>query len=1219
MKIQELFKKDINREIQGVIKIGQKEKENIRQELEEYVVTDELANHFETFFNAYMRSYNKPTDKVGVWISGFFGSGKSHFLKILSYLLNSNVELDGKKAVSYFEDKIHNPTVLDNMKHVSESPSEVVLFNIDSKAESDTKQNKTAIVKVFNKVFDEMRGFSASIHWLAQLEETLEKNGTYADFQRHFEEETGFTWSEGRDELYYNMDETITALSKATNMSEESARSWIENGENNYSISVDSFAQRLKEYVDTKEDDFRLIFAADEVGQFISGSTQLMLNLQTVVEDLGKYCHGKVWVLVTSQQDIDSLREDLSSTDFSKIQGRFNTRVSLSSANADEVIKIRLLDKREAAFDSLTLTYDEHEAALKNKMEFENTATMRFYKDREDFARVYPFVPYQFNLLQKVFTGIREHGSAGKHLSDGERNLLESVQQATIQYQEENIGKLIPFYTFYENIDQALEHSVRSTIIKANQNESLESFDVNVLKLLFLIRYVDEMPGTIKNLTTLMISELEEDTLELGKRINKSLNLLEREFLIQRIGNKYLFLTNEEQDVNREISRIQIPTSELVNEAGKTLVDEILNLKRYTYKPFQDRPNIQYLMEVSQWIDDRALRNPSIDLGIRFVTIHSEYIEEPEVVALSQRETKVVIQLPQDENFKDLEYYLKINQYLRNQSAKTKTPIVQEINTRKANERGQIQQVFKSKLQSAVEEAAIYVNGYKVETTGSPMKRVEEGLRVLVESTYPKMNYMEKAYTKEMIEKLIEDREMGLLDDQYDDENSMATQEMERYLDIQKDRNMVITLRELMIRYQNEPYGWNDMDIYASLVRLIREEKVVFTLNSRKMDIQEPDFLKQIQKKDTQERIVVTKRKVLDSRIVDKVKRLIKDLFSITSIGEKEEDMYASITNRFSKEQKDLDLLKERYRYNAFPDQRLVEQGLKVISTILNIKDSSEFLTYLADHDQDILDTFDDLHDVKDFFNTNKKDIFINAKEKYKLYEEDRNYLNNEEIDYIMKQVNDILKMARPYGKIKQLNDLIDQFNNELSQHLENVAVPIQELIEQDQQDIERELTQLNGFMEHDKIQRNYQFKLDDLQQKVTNANTVGKLRSYKDESKEIKLIIMRQIEDAKQAIVKKQEIERQRREEAEKRAKENEQTGSDKSGTQPEPKISDPIPPVPEKVIKQEKALVMGKEEILPRRMVELRTEEDIEHYLKTVRQSLLEQLGEVDVIKLT
>lgn len=1218
MKIQELFKKDINREIQGVIKIGQKE--NMRQELEEYVVTDELTTHFETFFQSYMRAYKQPTDKVGVWISGFFGSGKSHFLKILSYLLDSSVEMDGKKPVSYFEDKIKNKDLYENMKRISESPSEVVLFNIDSKAESDSKLNKTAIVKVFNKVFNEMRGFSASIPWLAQLEETLEKNGTYEEFQRYFEEETGFSWTEGRDELYYNMDEAIVALSKAANMSEESARNWIENGENNYSISVDSFAQRLKEYVDTKDDDFRLVFAADEVGQFISGSTQLMLNLQTVVEDLGKYCHGKVWVLVTSQQDIDSLRDDLSATDFSKIQGRFNTRISLSSANADEVIKIRLLDKREAAYDSLTLTYDEHEAALKNKLEFEDAATMHFYKHRDDFAQVYPFVPYQFNLLQKVFTGIREHGSAGKHLSDGERNLLESIQQATIKYQEESIGKLIPFHTFYENIDQALEHSVRSTIIKAQQNESLESFDVDVLKLLFLIRYVDEMPGTIKNLTTLMISHLEEDTLELSKRINQSLNLLEREFLIQRIGNKYLFLTNEEQDVNREISHIQIPTSEVVNEAGKILVDEILNLKRYTYKPFQDRPNIQYLIDISQWIDDRALRNPAIDLGVRFVTVHSEYLEEPEVIALSQREPKVVVQLPAYEDFGDLKYYLRINQYLRTQSSKSKTPVVQEINLRKANERGQIQQVFKTKLQSAIEQATIYVNGYQVETSGSPLKRLEEGLRVLVESTYPKINYIEQSYTKEMLEKLISDREMALLEDAFDDENRMATQEIERYLEIQKERNLTITLWEVMERYQKEPYGWKELDILASLIRLIREEKIVFTLNSRKMDIEEMDFLKQVQKKDTQERIVVSKRKVLDSRVIDKAKRLSKELFGTAAIGEKEEDMYASLTERFSREQSDLNILKERYRFAPYPDQNLVEQGLKELTALLNITDSSEFLTELAKHDQKLLDTFDDLHDVKDFFNTNKKDIFLKAREKYQLYEEDRNYLNNEEIDHIMKQVRDILKMARPYGKIRDLNDLVDQFNMELVQHLENVAVPIKEVIQQDQQDIEKALAELNGFPEHDKIQRSYHFKLDDLEKKVDHANTVGKLRSYKGESKEIKLMIMRQIEDAKQAIARRQEVERQQRAEREAQLKQNNsQTGNREEKGETVAEVTPPVPPKPEKVIKPEIALVMGKEDILPRQMVELRTEEDVERYIQSVRQNLRAQLSEVDVIKLT
>ncbi|MDN6291215.1 MAG: BREX system P-loop protein BrxC, partial [Tetragenococcus koreensis] len=275
MKIEQLFKKDITRDIQGVIKIGQKEKENIKQELEEYVVTEELERHFETFYDAYNKAYGKPTDRMGVWVSGFFGSGKSHFLKILSYLLQSDMEIDGKKPVDFFRDKLHNTDLLEKMQEVTDHSSDVVLFNIDSKADSDSKQNKTAIVKVFNKVYNEMRGYSASIPWLAELEETLDEKGKYDLFKTYFEEETGLQWEEAREELYYNFDETVTALAKAMDSSEESANRWLENGENNYSISVEEFAQRIKKYVDKKDKDYRLIFSVDEVGQYISENTNL--------------------------------------------------------------------------------------------------------------------------------------------------------------------------------------------------------------------------------------------------------------------------------------------------------------------------------------------------------------------------------------------------------------------------------------------------------------------------------------------------------------------------------------------------------------------------------------------------------------------------------------------------------------------------------------------------------------------------------------------------------------------------------------------------------------------------------------------------------------------------------------------------------------------------------------------------------------------------------
>ena len=163
MNIEQLFKKDITRDIQGVIKIGQQDKAVMKKELEEYVVTDELKRHFETFYTAYNKAYDQPTDRVGVWISGFFGSGKSHFLKILSYLLQSDLEADGKRPVDFFKEKVNGQELHKIMENSTRYPSEVVLFNIDSKADSDSKQNKTAIVKVFNKVFNEMRGYSASI------------------------------------------------------------------------------------------------------------------------------------------------------------------------------------------------------------------------------------------------------------------------------------------------------------------------------------------------------------------------------------------------------------------------------------------------------------------------------------------------------------------------------------------------------------------------------------------------------------------------------------------------------------------------------------------------------------------------------------------------------------------------------------------------------------------------------------------------------------------------------------------------------------------------------------------------------------------------------------------------------------------------------------------------------------------------------------------------
>jgi len=371
MNINKMFEKDIARPIQGVVKIGQDSAEMIATELDEYVVTKELHRHFDKFFVGYNKGTKQRTDKIGVWISGFFGSGKSHFLKILSYLLGGDeYEHDGqlKKAIGFFDGKIGDNRVMADMQLASDTSADVILFNIDAEADSDSKSNKDPIVKVFMKVFNKMQGFCSTMPWVADLERQMVKDGVYDDFRKRFKELSGNEWEDARNDFYFEQDNIIGALADATRMSAEAALAWYNKAEDNYSLDINSFARRVREYIEAKEvksgKKHFVMFLCDEVGQYVGSSGALMLNLQNIVEGLGNECGGRAWVIATGQEDIDSITK-VNRDNFSKIIGRFDTRLSLSSANVDEVIKKRLLAKTDTARDVLRLLYSEKEADLK--------------------------------------------------------------------------------------------------------------------------------------------------------------------------------------------------------------------------------------------------------------------------------------------------------------------------------------------------------------------------------------------------------------------------------------------------------------------------------------------------------------------------------------------------------------------------------------------------------------------------------------------------------------------------------------------------------------------------------------------------------------------------------------------------------------------------------------------------------------------------------------
>lgn len=240
MLIKEMFRKEIDREIQGVIIAGQGESRSVSQELDEYVVTRELQRHFRDFFTAYKRGIVGTTPKMGVWISGFFGSGKSHFLKILSYLLKNEI-VGNRRALDYFieDQKIVDPSVLADMKLAANTPVDAILFNIDAKSDSNSKQDKDAIVNVFLKVFNEMQGFCGSQPALADLERKLSDAGRFEEFKRAFDEAYGGAWEDSRQDFDFIQDTVVEVLSGMGFMSESAARNWCEKAVEPYQISIE--------------------------------------------------------------------------------------------------------------------------------------------------------------------------------------------------------------------------------------------------------------------------------------------------------------------------------------------------------------------------------------------------------------------------------------------------------------------------------------------------------------------------------------------------------------------------------------------------------------------------------------------------------------------------------------------------------------------------------------------------------------------------------------------------------------------------------------------------------------------------------------------------------------------------------------------------------------------------------------------------------------------
>lgn len=1116
MNIGQMFAKSINREIKPVVKPGQVDDATVKLELQEYVVTQELQKHFAAFFSNYHRGIGADTDRIGVWISGFFGSGKSHFLKMLSYLI-SDKEVAGKPALEYFieDDKITDPKVLADIRAAESVSTDVILFDIASKSRTSSAAARDVITMVFLRAFNEKLGYSYQYPRMADLERKLDSEGKLQNFRGRVEELEGSSWDDAVAGIDLAQDSFVQALVEQGVMSEESARSWCDRVGEEYSISTEDFAKLVRKHIESKGNDHHVVFCVDEVGQYIGDDSNMMLDLQTLEHDLAVQCHGKAWILVTAQEAIDKIQV-VNNVDFSKIQGRFDTRLSLSSSDVAEVVKKRILKKNAEAQAELETFYPRKSDALDTLLKFSgDMPEMKLYENAADFAEVYPFVPYQFNLLGKVLDAVRLFSSPGKNSSYGERSMLSMYLSTAKSLQDQEEGILVPFNAFYQGLSALVDHETAIAITNAQRNNSLNPdhaetcFEVEVLKVLFMIKNVREFDKpTVQNIATLMASRMNEDRYQLENRLETALKKLVQEQLVQNLGDNYVFLTNEEQEVNREIASRRPEDSEMNRELATLIFDENYRADKYRYPYLNGRYSFGFNRKIDGY---DALSRPDNSITVKIITSRGDDADEARLKMLSSGESgdhTIFVQLHDDTRLNnELRMMLQIQNYLRSGTAGriTKYRAICEAKQEEVEERRQNVKVF---LKQALSEADIYVYGSKLSGGSRDFEtRLNDALKQQVERLFNHLTDIDKSVSEQDIGKLFADAgQMRLGGDGTG--NSRALDDVRTRIERNSlSRTVTTSLKTLLGIFTKEPYGFLPVDVEWLVARLFADGILTLTMNHEQLSLSSrnaQEFQRLFTRVESQERLLCDIRK----HATDKQKRLVRDmmrdLFEKGVSSDDDEQLMADLKKECTDLREELRRQQAAYREEPYlPGKRTVNVGIALMTSLIDPTTTESFYTALENAQEDYQDFKETYESLRDFFNAGQIKVFREAHDAVELYMRNQSRIDDGEVKNAAEGMRKILSMAEPYDKIRNLAVLHTTFQEKYRELLDRKSEPVKDYVADC---YGRVLQHLNTLRCKEHYWSSVIAERDDALEKICSTNNLGDLELAKLDANRTKI-----------------------------------------------------------------------------------------------------------------
>lgn len=1002
MKFKELYDKGLDRKVNPAVSASDLSDDTVITEIVEYVFTPEIIVNL---YNILTNIKVNQGSHVGIWINGYYGSGKSHFLKYASYCLSGNRDHREMAFIRYYEavqeflkkDKdmvleqagvsLSELKSLENW-YVNSAQVEMVMFNIGDVHDANA-DSSTTFTKIFWNQFNERRGYNSFNLALAQhLEKALDDDGKFEEFKDYVKSK-GYDWqrnisrfASGRLDLALQMAKEVDP-----SLAIDVIRKRIVNNEVN--VSVEAFAQEMKEYLDAKNDrNYRIMFFVDEVSQFIGAHRDLILQLQSLVKRLDEVCESRVWIACTAQQTLEEVVTNVGGNttnpedEVGKILGRFEVRASLQGTSPEYITQKRILEKKGDVEIQLADMFTKDKAKL--DAQFILPSTYQSYRNKEDFAAFYPFVPYQFQLIMKVLDSFVNMNYVDKQVKGNERSLLNITFSIAKETADCEVGEFIPFDRFFNAMFQgSMQHLGQRAMENARQalelihDEEQQAFYRRVVYVLFMICNLSEVDkqsfsATIDNIVTLLMTKVDASKAAIKNDVSKVLDFLMDKSVIRKIKTDagsiiYEFYTEEESQVAQIIKNQQVDSNTYSEELYKIIYNHFgfsasTNKETYATRSFNIGGNV----------DGRSCLSNNADVIVDFLTTAGS--DSPEQFAFTNMPNHLVFFMyPQFRDNEELRRnfldYCRVQRFAQEPAISEERQRTKRLFLERAKD--MYSKDILPKFQTILDTCPV-ISGQSIMTaselgTAKRQERYKTALSRHMGNLYefaqlvntPEVPKNQTELSSAILRPMEETLMLPPL--------SIPEKKVKDYL----DRSVHdVTVADVVRQFAKVPYGWSDFATIYTLNELVRRHLYAFNYNNNP-NVSREETSRNIVKESN--RFTIEKAKAIPQEVLNQFIDSWKHIFNIMSI-KGSNDSTELFRNCKEADDSDLKTLLKKYRglsrdISSCPFVKTIDEAIAMMEKWLSERDPLKFFQTIIAAREDACKLFDECKNINSFHN----------------------------------------------------------------------------------------------------------------------------------------------------------------------------------------------------------------------------------------------------------